>query len=188
MAILVFGLLVVTTFLWWMLFDLWPELPARIPLWPFGDDAADREVERSAINWFGPPAVITVLATLLGIGMPMALTARAAGGGWLPVARQASIRLLPEPSRHRIVQPLRLGLTFAASCLLILVAKWWISVAEAPKDSLRLLELDRIAWPMVTAMLTGLGAASGFSKLRATKELTAFVQAGGTLPDGPDTA
>ncbi|MFO1032085.1 MAG: hypothetical protein U1F60_13490 [Planctomycetota bacterium] len=185
MGILVFGVLVVTTALWWMLFDLWPQLPASIPLWPFGDDAARHEVARSVAWWFGPPAVVTVLAVLLGLLAPRRLAARADRSAWLPVPRANAVRRLPPDSRARIVQPIRLGLAFAAFCLLTMVGHWWNTIAEAAMAHSSSGGRPQAAWPLLGALVTAGGASWTIAKVRANKELAAFVQACGTLHDGP---
>lgn len=188
MGILVFGLLVVTTALWWMLFDLWPQLPANLSLWPFDGDPARHEVARSVAWWFGPPAAVTALAVLLGLVAPRRLAARAARGNWLPVPRAQAVRRLPPDSRARIVKPIRLGLAFAAFCLLTLVGHWWNSIAEAAMNSAPNGRSDRFAWPLVGALASAVGASWTIARVRADKELAAFVQAGGTLPGGPGAA
>lgn len=183
MGILVFGLLVVTTALWWMLFDLWPQLPANLPLWPYGDDSERYLVARSVASWFGPPAVVTVLALLLGLIAPRRLAARAARGAWLPVPRANDVQRLPPDSRARIVKPIRLGLAFAAFCLLTMVGHWWNTIAETAMGHRS--SRPRAAWPVLGALATAAGASWTICKVRVTKELAAFVQAGGRLPGGP---
>ena len=185
MGILVFGLLVVTTALWWMLFDLWPQLPATLPMWPFGDDPAQHEVARSVAWWFGPPAVVTLLAFLLGLLAPRRLAARAARSAWLSVPRATAVRRLPTDSQARIVRPIRLGLAFAAFCLLTMVGHWWNTIAETAMGHASSNGRQRTAWPLLGALATAAGASWTLAKVRADKELAAFVQAGGTLPDEP---
>ncbi|MBL8735183.1 MAG: hypothetical protein JNL12_02020 [Planctomycetes bacterium] len=188
MGILVFGLLVVTTALWWMLFDLWPQLPANLSLWPFEGDPARCMVARSVAWWFGPPAAVTALALSLGLLAPRRLAARAARGDWLPVPRANAVGRLPSDSQARIVKPIRLGLAFAAFCLLTMVGHWWNTIAEAAMDSAPTRRGERFAWPLVGALASAVGASWTIARVRADKELTAFVQAGGTLPGEPDRA
>lgn len=188
MGILVFGLLVVTTALWWMLSDLWPQLPANLSLWPFEGDPARCMVARSVAWWFGPPAAVTALALSLGLLAPRRLAARAARGDWLPVPRANAVRRLPPDSQARIVRPIRLGLAFAAFCLLTMVGHWWNTIAETAMGHATSSMHQRTAWSLLGALATAAGASWTLAKVRADKELTAFVQAGGTMPGGPDAA
>ncbi|MCU0864293.1 MAG: hypothetical protein MUC36_10900 [Planctomycetes bacterium] len=168
LTIALLGILVVT---WVMLVDLWPTLPERIPLLPPGLDATDPFVERSLAWWFGPPAGATLVALLTGVLGPRMLARRATDGRWNPVPRAGSVRQLAPEARARIVQPIRLGLVGATICPLILVARWWVHVAEAAANGAPSTGGAGVSLTMLTAATTSLGAGWTFSRSRATAEL-----------------
>jgi hypothetical protein len=178
MRLLSIALLGILVILWVMLVDLWPTLPERIPLLPPGIDATDPFVERSLAWWFGPPAGATLVALLTGVLAPRILARRAASGRWNPVPRAASVRQLPPEARLRIVQPIRLGLVTASICLVVLVARWWIHVAETATSGSPAGGRPMVTVAMLTAAVTLLGAAWTFARIRAGAELDRATRAG----------
>lgn len=178
---LVLALGVVTVALWWMLVDQWPNLPARVPLLHWRAERTSWLVDRSVVTWFGPPAVLTLVAWAIGPWLGQWILRRALTGGALPWRLWRQVRLLPVDSRRRVVQPLRLAVAFAACCVVILVGAWYAAVEELLQERTSSLA-GKVA--MLGAMLTGLGAGLTLTRVQARRELDAFVAAGGRLGDG----
>ena len=168
-------LVVITAMLWWMLIDLWPGLPERLPLLHWREDRAAWFVERSAWWWFGLPAVVTCGAWAVGAGGARWLTRRAVEGRFLPLPRWAQIRQLPVEFRVKVMQPMRLAVLFVAVCCLIQVGSWHHAAVELGQA-----RTGRSgSLPLLAAMATAFGSCWTLARVRARRVVDAFGEAWG---------
>jgi hypothetical protein len=176
---LALALLALTGLVWWTVVDVWPTLPARIPVLLYHSDPADWWVERTPAVWFVPPALGNAFALVVGFMLPRRLMRRAAAGAWLPLPRWREVQRLPRDSRLRIAQPMQVALAFAGLCLVILIGHWWSQVEGIALGTERGRQGREVGPPlaMLGAVAAAIGSASTMVRVRTAKELAAFAAA-----------
>jgi len=82
----------------------WPDLPPRFPVHFDARGNPDGWAAKSALAWFALPGLGTVIAALLGLGLPAWIVAMARSNSpWLNVPNKKAFAALPEDARVRAV-------------------------------------------------------------------------------------
>lgn len=168
-----FVLILITLIGGWMLFDLWPGLPERIPLLPFGDDLADREVECSVWSWFVVPMTAMLAILAAGIFLPEALLARVAGDRPLPLPAAWQLASLPLAARAKVIRPVCWSLIGAAFAHLAFLMAWWGRAAEAAAATATTATTELQSWSLLASGWAMLGVGWRWSAWNAAQGIPA---------------